>query len=159
MDTLTKLTIPIEPKPQTRPKFSKFGTYEDPKMKAWRKSCAYLVKSLWQGEKLEGPLKVSVTFYMKAPQSIGKKPTPRAKPKTWEKFKRFVAELMWHSKKPDIDNLIKAVFDSISDAKCVWNDDNQVSMIVARKLYSPNPRIEFLITQLEEVSELEYGSD
>lgn len=144
------LVIPIEPKPQTRPKFSKFGTYEDPKMKAWRKSCAYLVKSLWQGEKLEGALKVYVTFYMKAPQSIAKKPTPRARPKTWEKFKRFMSELLWHPTKPDLDNLIKAVFDSISDAKCVWNDDNQVAMIVAKKMYSPKPRIEINVEVLDE---------
>nr|DAN72271.1 MAG TPA: Endodeoxyribonuclease RusA [Caudoviricetes sp.] len=32
-----KMILNIEPKPQTRPRFSKFGTYEDPKMKAWRR--------------------------------------------------------------------------------------------------------------------------
>lgn len=146
---MTKLTIPIEPKPQTRPKFSKFGTYEDPKMKAWRKSCAYLVKSLWQGEKLEGPLKVRMTFYMKAPQSISKKPTPRAKPKTWERYDRFVNEQIPHHKKPDTDNLIKSLFDSISDAGNVWNDDNRVAWLSAYKVYSPNPRIEVEIEELE----------
>lgn len=144
-----KLTILIEPKPQTRPKFSKFGTYEDPKMKAWRKSCAYLVKSLWQGEKLEGPLKVRVAFYMKAPQSISKKPTPRAKTKTWERYDRFVNEQIPHYKKPDTDNLIKSLFDSISDAGNVWNDDNRVAWLSAYKVYSPNPRIEVEIEELE----------
>lgn len=142
---MIKLIIPIEPKPQTRPKFSKFGTYEDPKMKAWRKSCAYLVKSLWQGEKLEGPLKVSVSFYMKAPQAISKKPTPRAKPKTWESYDRFVNEQIPHDKKVDLDNLIKSLFDSITNAGNVWTDDGLVVAIDAKKVYSPNPRIEVQI--------------
>ena len=39
-----KMTLNIEPKPQTRPRFSKFGTYEDPKMKAWRRQCSQLIE-------------------------------------------------------------------------------------------------------------------
>ena len=35
---MIELTIPIEPKAQTRPKFGRGGAYEDPKMKAWRRS-------------------------------------------------------------------------------------------------------------------------
>lgn len=31
-----KLVLNIEPKPQTRPRFSKFGTYEDPKIQWMR---------------------------------------------------------------------------------------------------------------------------
>lgn len=143
------LTIPIEPKPQTRPKFSKFGTYEDPKMKAWRKSCTYLVKSLWTAEKLEGAVEVNVTFYLKAPQTIGKKPTPRARPETWAKWKKFENEEMLHDKRPDLDNYIKALFDSIGDAECVWNDDGQVCSIHAKKVYSPNPRIEIEINEVK----------
>ena len=48
---MIKLTIPIEPKPQTRPKFGRGGAYENPKMKAWRNSATYLIKSLYKGEK------------------------------------------------------------------------------------------------------------
>lgn len=143
------LVIPIEPKPQTRPKFSKFGTYEDPKMKAWRRSCAYLVKSLWQDEKFEGAIEVDVTFYLKAPQTISKRPTPRATVNTWERYKKFIAEIIWHAKRPDLDNYIKALFDSIGDAECVWNDDGQVCSIHAKKVYSPNPRIEIDIREVK----------
>lgn len=148
---MTKLTIPIEPKPQTRPKFSKFGTYEDPKMKAWRKSCTYLVKSLWKVEKIEGAIEVDVTFYMKAPQSISKKPTPRARPETWTKWKKFENEEMLHTKKLDLDNLIKSLFDSITDSDIVWNDDGQVCSINAKKVYSPNPRIEVDIKNYDDI--------
>lgn len=71
--------IPIEPKAQTRPKFGRGGAYEDPKMKAWRSSATYLIKSLYKGEKLQGYLKTEVTFYLKAPQVISKNPLQRLK--------------------------------------------------------------------------------
>lgn len=79
---MIELTIPIEPKAQTRPKFGRGGAYEDQKMKAWRRSATYLIKSLYKGEKLQGYLKTEVTFYLKAPQVVSKKPTPKAKAKT-----------------------------------------------------------------------------
>ena len=47
---MIELTIPIEPKAQTRPKFGRGGAYEDPKMKAWRRSATYLIKSLYKGD-------------------------------------------------------------------------------------------------------------
>lgn len=109
----------------------------------------YLVKSLWQAEKLEGAIEVDVTFYLKAPQTISKKPTPRAKVNTWERYKKFIAEIIWHAKRPDLDNYIKALLDSIGDAGCVWNDDGQVCSIHAKKVYSPNPRIEIDIREVK----------
>ena len=35
-----KLTLNLKPKPQSRPRFTRFGRpYDDPQMKAWRNSC------------------------------------------------------------------------------------------------------------------------
>jgi len=45
--------------------------------------------------------------------------------------------------KPDIDNLVKGIKDSLS--KFLWYDDSQVTELVARKLYSDNPRAEVTI--------------
>lgn len=154
-----KMTIQIEPKPQTRPKFSKFGTYEDPKMKAWRRQCTGIIERIYDGPYFDSAVKVDVTFYMRAPQTIAKKPTPRAKAETREKYQRYVSELIPHDKKIDLDNLVKAVFDSISNAGydkvdksgMVWKDDSLVAELHARKLYSPNPRIEIEIEELEHV--------
>ena len=58
---------------------------------------------------------------------------------------------------PDVDNLVKSLFDSISRAGynkvdkkgIVWTDDSIVCDLRARKKYSPNPRIEFEIKELE----------
>lgn len=86
-----------------------------------------------------------------------KKPTPKARAKTWDIFKRFMAEKLWHFRKPDIDNLVKALFDSISKAGynkvdkkgIVWTDDSIVCELKAQKRYSSNPRIELEIKELE----------
>lgn len=51
-------------------------------------------------------------------------------------------------KKPDLDNLIKSLFDSISKSEIVWSDDNIVCDLRAKKIYSPNPRIEIEIEEL-----------
>lgn len=68
-----KMILNIEPKPQTRPRFSKFGTYEDPKMKAWRRQCSQLIEQEYDGQFFDGPIMVDVTFYMKAPLSVSQR--------------------------------------------------------------------------------------
>jgi Holliday junction resolvase RusA-like endonuclease len=43
---------------------------------------------------------------------------------------------VWHCKKPDLDNLIKAVTDAITDTQRVWLDDSQIYQITAVKTYA-----------------------
>ena len=144
-----KLVIPIKPKAQTRPKFSRrVGAYEDKKMKDWRRTCTYLVSSLYKGKMLHRPLKVEVTFYLKAPESISKKPTERARFKRKQEYQDFIDEKIFVAKKPDLDNLEKALYDSISDSTKIWKDDNQIVEHSTRKIYSPNPRIEIEIKEM-----------
>ena len=45
---------------------------------------------------------------------------------------------VWHCKKPDLDNLIKAVVDAITDTQRVWLDDSQICQISATKSYALN---------------------
>ena len=66
------------------------------------------------------------------------------------KLRNYISERLWHVKKPDLDNLIKSLFDSISKSEIVWSDDNIVCDLRAKKLYSPNPRIEIEIEEIEE---------
>lgn len=100
----TEFEIPIEPKPQTRPKFSKFGTYEDPKMKRWRKEVSGWIEKNYDGPFFDDCIKVEVIFYMKAPKTLSKEPTQSSKDKTIQIYQNFVRELIWHVKKPDIEN-------------------------------------------------------
>ena len=45
---------------------------------------------------------------------------------------------VWHCKKPDLDNLIKAVTDAITDTQRIWLDDSQICEITATKTYAIN---------------------
>ena len=45
-----------------------------------------------------------------------------------------------HTKKPDIDNLLKFIMDSLGGRGIYWKDDAQVYSIIVQKLYSDKPR-------------------
>jgi Holliday junction resolvase RusA-like endonuclease len=45
----------------------------------------------------------------------------------------------FHTGRPDLDNLLKAVMDAIGDTHAVWIDDAQVSRVAAAKIYSDTP--------------------
>jgi Holliday junction resolvase RusA-like endonuclease len=77
---------------------------------------------------------VKVTFFMPIPDS-------------WSKKDRADKLGKHHTVKPDIDNLLKGLFDASN--KIVWKDDNLVVMCQASKIYSDNPRIEL---EVEEIS-------
>ena len=123
--------------------------YEDPKMMKWRKEVTDYIKGNYDGRYFDGAVRVEVTFYMKAPQNVSKKPSERAKHKAKQLYSKYISRLLWHVKKPDLDNLIKSLFDSISKSEIVWSDDNIVCDLRAKKLYSPNPRIEIEIEEIE----------
>lgn len=152
---MIKIVIPIEPKGQMRPRARRSGNravvYEHEKMRPWRKLATSLVKKAYEGDVLTGALRLDVTFYMRAPKKISERPTPRAKAKTWQRYKQFACEEMYVVTKPDLDNLEKAIYDSVSDALTVWHDDCQIVEHTTRKKYSPNPRIELIIEVVDEL--------
>ena len=82
-------------------------------------------------------------MFLKSPQSV-------RKIKLNKLYLKYISERLWHVKKADVDNLVKSLFDSISKSEIVWSDDNIVCDLRARKLYSPNPRIEIGIEEIEE---------
>ena len=123
--------------------------YEDPKMMKWRKQVTDYIKDNYDGHYFDGAVRVEVTFYMKGPQNVSKKTSERAKDKAKQLYSKYISERLWHVKKADVDNLVKSLFDSISKSEIVWSDDNIVCDLRARKLYSPNPRIEIEIEELE----------
>lgn len=80
----------------------------------------------------DGPVRLIVRFYMPIPQS-------------WSKKQREAAlnSHAMHTKKPDIDNLIKSVCDALN---CIaYIDDSQIVSIEATKQYSSNPGTEIEI--------------
>ena len=141
-----KITLNIEPKPQSRPRFARRGrgvaTYEDKDMKIWRRRCSDMIAEECLLERLiDGPIRVSATFYISPPQYITK---------TKKNRHGLKDEAIAVSKKPDLDNYVKALLDSISDSHLIWNDDGQVAEIYAKKVYSMDPRIEFEVERIDD---------
>jgi hypothetical protein len=62
-------------------------------------------------------------------------------PKTWKEYKKNEMHMKLHQQKPDIDNLVKAVFDSI------FSEDKYIADFRATKRWVNQPQgyIEFLI--------------
>lgn len=131
-----KLTLNIEPKPQSRPRFTRQGrAYDGPKMKSWRNSCQLLIANQYMGQPmLEGALRARLRFYIKPPQYLSK---------VKKYHQALLDEIIPVDKKPDIDNYEKALYDSMSGI--VFKDDGQIALHDVGKFYSLNPRIEIEI--------------
>ncbi|MGM0210326.1 hypothetical protein IGK20_000943 [Enterococcus sp. AZ112] len=138
-----RIILPIEPKPQSRPRFARRGnyvqTYEDRAMKEYKNQVKnYLRKS--RAKLIEkGPISAHVTFYIHPPKSA-----------LSNKQKRLEVELerKYCDKKSDLDNYLKAILDASN--KILFSDDGQVAKIITEKKYSYNPRIEIEICEIGE---------
>lgn len=118
-------------------------------MARWRKKVTDFVKQNYSGRYFDGAIKTEVTFYMKAPKAMAEQPKPRSRRKKRDEYIRFISEQIPYDKKIDLDNLEKSVYDSITNSGIVWKDDCLIVEHRTRKLYSPNPRIEIEIEELE----------
>ncbi len=109
--------------------------------KKFAKAC--MTAGVLPSEPLEGPVEAVMTFYF-----------PR--PKSHYRTGKFAGQLkggqdVWHSKKKDLDNLVKFVLDSLNSLAYV--DDGQVCAIKAMKLYTEDhSRSEIILRTLPDVS-------
>ena len=84
------------------------------KLRPWRAEVTRVAGEAWAGrESLAGAVSVEVRFVFERPKTV-KRDTPHVK--------------------PDIDKLLRALFDGVTDAK-VWLDDAQVVRVNATKVY------------------------
>lgn len=134
-----KLKIPGEPCAQGRPRFSTAGGYVkayDPAKSRNYKAFVKLIateemrKQGWLYTEL--PLEVSVIAYLPIAASKSKKFKAAA-----------IAGLELPTKKPDVDNLFKAVTDAMSGV--IYKDDKQIVSVTIKKLYAEEPRLEVCI--------------
>lgn len=129
------LKIPVEPMGAVRmTRRGKFTSKSAHKYLSYKNTIKWhVLKQVKHREPLEGPLSVDVLFCMPIPKS-------------WSKKKQRESVGGYHMKKPDADNLIKGVFDSLN--KIVWQDDNQVAKMSAMKLYAEIPMIEIRVEEI-----------
>lgn len=122
-----------KPKPQPRPRAfargGRAGVYNPNNADEWKAQVsAGLVK--YANMDIKKPFNLNLDFYMPRPKShYG---TGRNAGKLKESAPSY------HTRTPDIDNLVKAVMDAITVLN-VWSDDSQVVSIDACKSWSDIP--------------------
>jgi len=80
---------------------------------------------------LEGAIKATITIYCKVPKSCTK-----------TKLQAIRAGLEHPQKKPDIDNVVKIILDSLN--KIAYADDSQITDLVVKKRFTEElERVEF----------------
>ncbi|MGM7634197.1 RusA family crossover junction endodeoxyribonuclease [Bacillus sp. Hm123] len=133
---MINLFFPVEPMGAVR--MTKRGKYVSDSAKrylAYKAHLQWLTKQQINGEFYSaGALQVNILFIMPIPES-------------WSMKKKREAVGQYHVKKPDADNLVKGVFDSLN--KFAWTDDNQVAKVIAEKVYGEYPGINVVIKQLK----------
>lgn len=134
-------TILGEPQGKGRPRFTKVGSYV--KTYTPDKTAAYenLVKLEYErqcrgvrfGDK--DFLEMRIYAFYGIPKSTSKK-----------KREQMLEGIIRPSKKPDMDNVIKVIADSLNNV--AYRDDTQIVDSYIRKLYSESPRVEIEIEKI-----------
>lgn len=87
------------------------------------------------GAPTDQPVRVEVVVQLPVPKSMSKRDR-----------KLLAGGAIWPAKRPDLDNCVKAVTDGMN--KIVFCDDNQICMLVGRKIYSDIPGVRVEVTLL-----------
>lgn len=117
-------TIPGEPVPKGRPRFTKSGDVYTPKR---TKDYEDYIQYLYKGKELQGEIEAEIKVYLQIPKSASK--TRKEKLLTERPTKR-----------PDLDNLAKTILDALNGL--AYKDDSQVVSLLIEKYWSDNPRVE-----------------
>lgn len=130
-------SVPGEPGHKGRPRFTRYGhTYTDKKTVEFENLVRVAFTQHVPGHQpYEGPCRVHIDAYFSIPKSASKK-----------RKKLMIDKQVRPTKKPDCDNIAKAVLDALNSV--AYNDDKQVIEMVVRKWYSDVPRT---IVMIEEV--------
>jgi Holliday junction resolvase RusA-like endonuclease len=98
------------------------------KLKQWRgvvtaATRLQLIQQRSNGFEADEPLAVFLEFYLERPKTVKR---------------------LFPAVKPDLDKLVRAVFDGITDGRA-WHDDSQVIAVYASKHYGATPGVQIRI--------------
>ena len=138
---VVRLVVEGNPVPQPRPRVDDGHAISAPRdhsVVAWKESIALALKQKYRGEP-DGKqvFGVFAVFQLKRPQ----------RPAHW--LRRLI-DTVWHSYRPDVDNLLKSVLDSVNGI--IWRDDGQVAFAGAGKVYTAegnSPHMELCIFRMD----------
>lgn len=138
---MIRFTVPGEPQGKGRPRIGKVGQharmFTPAKTVAYEGLVAYAAEQA-MGDRalLEGPCRIELDVVCTVPASWSQKKQAMA-----------VAGEVWPTKKPDADNVLKAVCDGINGV--VWKDDTQVVIVAMRKRYGRTPGVSVTVSALD----------
>jgi Holliday junction resolvase RusA-like endonuclease len=101
--------------------------YDPPKSAAWKRDIKAQLRREKNHKVREGALSVALEFYLSRPKSLPKSATR-------------------HIKRPDVDNLAKAVLDAMRGE--VYRDDAQIEQLRVSKRYSESTGVTIDIEEL-----------
>lgn len=117
-----RYTLPLKPVAASRPRVTRRGTYYKEPYASYKKSAPVLLRAALRSQGITEPIGLAVAL-----SCVFVLPRPESKP-----AKGTLHRAYWHPTedyaypcKPDMDNLIKAVKDALTEAGA-WHDDNQV---------------------------------
>ena len=132
-------TVYGTPTPKGRPRFSTRGkfpvAYTPEKTKAYEFEVGMMALAAMGGTKpLEGALEAFIYITYAVPESYSKK-----------RLEACLSGLEKHTKRPDLDNVIKSVIDGMD--KIVFDNDSQITSIHATKVYGEVAKAEVMVRQ------------
>lgn len=132
-------TVNIRPHGKGRPRFRNAGKFvqaytpKETRLYEQELRKAYLLEARAnEWELLDEEIELCCNFYFEPPKSTSKK-----------KVVEMLLGRIGYTKKPDIDNCVKAVMDSLNGV--AWTDDKLVTRLVSNKEYSDTERVEVFI--------------
>ena len=122
--------FPISPVAASRPRVTRYGAYFAGPYKRFREDCGQCIDEVLGPDFkiIDAPVKVDLELYIKQP-----KKTKLDRPKA------------------DIDNFIKAIFDSLNGR--LWVDDVQVVEVYASKQWAPKGEDGYFVLGLESLGQ------
>jgi Holliday junction resolvase RusA-like endonuclease len=138
---MIEFTIPGNPVGKGRPRFARRGkhvaTYTPEQTASYENLVRlYASKAMAGSLILTGPVAVFIHAGMLIPSGYSQKKRAQA-----------LANIITPTKKPDADNILKIVCDSINGI--VWNDDKQVVHAVVRKVFAETPYVHVMVENHE----------
>lgn len=126
-NTIT-MTIYTKAVAQGRPRFNSYTrhAYDDAKSHAWKAEMATRVKQLYKCQPIRSPIALIIYIEIEPPKS-------------WSKRKREQAIHTPITNRPDLDNYVKAIQDSMNGI--IYLDDKQIYKLYAVKRYGKHDKI------------------
>ena len=118
-DDVRYLFLPVEPRPASRPKVTKYGTYFGKPYTIFRQTAQPYANAYQGPPPIQGPVVILIEIVCTKPKT-GKLLHPRG----------------------DTDNYVKGVMDIMTKSNNFWSDDVQVVALYAYKRYAETKPLE-----------------